>query len=60
MIGGSNKLVSAAEAAAYLDVDVKTLLRNRDKWELPSVAISNRIKFRVRDLDAFIQRSVQS
>lgn len=57
MTGGSNQLVSAAEAARYLDCSQITLLRNREEWGIPWVKVGNRVKFRVRDLDTFIKKS---
>lgn len=54
MIGGSNALMSAEECAHYLNVSVKTLLRNRDEWGLKSIKVGRSVKFRVRDVDSWI------
>lgn len=57
MIGGSNKLLSPAETARYLGISVRTLRRRRAEWGLPVHRVGNEIKFRVRDIEKFIEGS---
>jgi excisionase family DNA binding protein len=55
-LGGSNRLLDMHEAAAYLAVPYSSLRRYRSRWGLRSVHVGRSVKFRLRDLDAFIER----
>ena len=55
-IGGSNKLVSMHEAADYLSVSYKNFAANYKGWHIPFHRVGNRVKFRERDLETFLDR----
>jgi excisionase family DNA binding protein len=58
-LGGSNRLLSLEEAAAYLgDIKPRTLRAERQAWGIPSVPVGRQLKFRQRDLDAWIAKRV--
>lgn len=56
-IGGSNKLFSVEETAKYLGVHPDTLYRNWRKWNLTAIQVGRQIKFRGRDVEAWLERS---
>jgi excisionase family DNA binding protein len=56
MLGGSNKLISAAEAAERLNVHRETLYRERENWGLKSVRVGRNIKFRERDIEDWLHK----
>jgi excisionase family DNA binding protein len=58
--GGSNVVLSAAEAADYLDCSVDTLYRNWRAWELPGFYVGRQLKFLARGLDNWIERKVNA
>jgi excisionase family DNA binding protein len=56
-LGGSNKLLNLAEAAAYLGLEDPLKLRRwRHQWGIPATKVGRAVKFRQRDLDAWISR----
>jgi excisionase family DNA binding protein len=55
MIGGSNKLVSTAELAAYLNVPLKTIQSNWKRWGLPGFRVGKHVRFRERDVHAWLE-----
>jgi len=57
-LGGSNKLISLAEAARRIDVEPHALRRHRGKWGIPWLKVGQEIKFRERDIDAWIAQRV--
>lgn len=56
MRGGSNQLISAEATAELLDVSVDTIYRRWKSWGLKGYRIGRQLKFRVRDIEAFIER----
>ena len=54
--GGSNRMLSVTETAERLDVPVPTLYDRWRKWELPGYKIGKALKFRERDIEAWIER----
>ena len=58
----ASPLLSLPEAAAYLHVAEQTMYtwRSRRRGEgPPAVKIGNRVKYRLTDLDAFIEQAAQ-
>ena len=55
-LGGSNKYIGAAEAAEFLDVHKDTFYRNWEAWGIKGVRVGARLKFRIRDLEAWLER----
>ena len=56
MKGGSNQLLSAAATASQLDISVDTLYRQWEEWGMVGYRIGRALKFRERDIEAFIER----
>jgi excisionase family DNA binding protein len=56
VIGGSNKLLSAAETAELLGVHRETLYREWEKWGLRGIRVGRSIKFRERDIESWLAR----
>ena len=54
-IGGSNQLMTAHEAAAYLHVSYERFIEHYDDWGLTPVRLDSRVRFRQRDIDALIE-----
>ena len=52
--GGSNKLLNLANAAAYLDMPERRLRDNYRQWGIPAYKVGREHRFRVRDLDAYV------
>jgi excisionase family DNA binding protein len=60
-LGGSNRMLTTDEAAAYLALpDGRALRDNWVRWQIPAHKYGRTLKFRVRDLDAFIDRRAVS
>ena len=55
-LGGSNKLLTLAEAAEYIRARPDTLRKYRGQWGIPSTRMGKYLVFRERDLKAFIER----
>ena len=58
-IGGSNQLISAREAAAYLDVSYARFIEHYAEWGLVPARLDSRVRFRIRDLDNLIESRMQ-
>jgi excisionase family DNA binding protein len=54
-LGGSNRLLSMAEAAAYLSTTPDSLKVNYRRWEIPVVRIGRSVRFRERSLNVWIK-----
>lgn len=54
MRGGSNQLISAAELARRLDMNVDTIYRNWQKWDLKGIYIGKALRFRERDVETWL------
>lgn len=55
-LGGSNKLIDLAAAAAILGVKPRALRDYRKKWGIPALRVGRELRFRERDIDAWIRR----
>lgn len=58
--GGSNRMIPAAEVAELLDIHLETLYRRWKAWGLRAHRIGREIKFRERDLEAWIDSQALS
>lgn len=56
----TNQLITRKEAAAYLGTKENTLSvwACNKRYDLPLVKVGRLVKYRISDLDAFIERSV--
>jgi excisionase family DNA binding protein len=54
--GGSNILLSATETADMLDIHVETLYRQWRSWGLTGVRVGRNLKFRLRDVENWIEK----
>lgn len=54
--GGSNRLMTADEVAAYIGVSVDTIYRRWDEWGMNGYRIGRALRFRERDVEGFIER----
>lgn len=57
MIGGSNAMWSAQETADYLGINYKTLLRQWRTWGMTGYQVGQQIKFRGRDVEAWLEKN---
>jgi excisionase family DNA binding protein len=57
-IGGSNKLISLSDTAERLDVPTSTLYKNWRAWGLNAYRIGRALKFRERDIEAWLDRQL--
>jgi excisionase family DNA binding protein len=57
-IGGSNKLISLKDTAAMLDVPTSTLYKQWQNWGLKAYRVGRALKFRERDIDAWLDRQL--
>ena len=57
-LGGSNRLMPLADAAAYLAVRPEQLRKNHRGWDIPCLKVGRELRFRQRDLNAWIERRV--
>jgi excisionase family DNA binding protein len=55
-IGGSNKLISAKEVAVLLGFHEDTVYRDWRKWGLNGFHVGRQLRFRQRDIDAWIEQ----
>ena len=53
-LGGSGRWLDLEKAAAHLDVEARTLQRHRVKWGIPAYMIGRELRFRERDLNAWL------
>lgn len=55
-LGGSNRMLSAGKVAEILggDISAKTVLACRHAWGLKSVRVGKHVRFRERDLCAWL------
>ncbi|MEU4224720.1 helix-turn-helix domain-containing protein [Nonomuraea sp. NPDC026600] len=56
--GGSNHLMSVKDVAAYMDVPESTVYACWKKWELPGYRIGKHLRFRVRNVETWIDSQV--
>jgi excisionase family DNA binding protein len=57
-LGGSNKLLTLAEAAAILNVPPTRLRDHWKRWGIPALRIGRELRFRERDLDNWISKRI--
>jgi excisionase family DNA binding protein len=57
-LGGSNKMISLRETAGRLDVPVSTLYKRWQEWGLRAYRIGRALKFRERDIEAWLDRQL--
>jgi excisionase family DNA binding protein len=55
-IGGSNRLLTAAEVADYLGVPVKTIYARRQDWGLTACRVGRHLRFRQRQVEDWLTR----
>jgi excisionase family DNA binding protein len=55
-IGGSNRLISLKDAAEFLDVPVSSMYKNWKRWGLTAYQVGRSLKFRERDVEAWLDR----
>ncbi len=55
VMNSGNQLMNIDQAAAYLGETPLRLRTNWKRWELPGVKVGRSVKFRVRDLDSYVE-----
>lgn len=55
-LGGSNRLLSSREVAALLGVSERTVRDMWREWGLPAKRIGKQLRWRERDVHAWIER----
>jgi excisionase family DNA binding protein len=55
-LGGSNRMLSARDVAAILAVPERTVRDKWREWQLPAYRIGKHLRWRERDLYAWIDR----
>jgi excisionase family DNA binding protein len=55
-LGGSNRLLSAREVAAILSVPERTIREKWRDWELPAYRIGKHLRWKEREVYAWIDR----
>jgi excisionase family DNA binding protein len=55
-IGGSNRLLTAAEVADYLGVPVKTIYARWRDWGLTVCRVGRHLRFRQRQVEDWLER----
>jgi excisionase family DNA binding protein len=53
-LGGSNKMIGLEELAKELDIPLTTVRKRWRAWKLPGVRIGKYIRFRERDVTAWL------
>jgi len=56
-IGGSNRLIGCREVADFLSVPERTVRENWRRWGLKGHKVGRAIRFRERDIEAWLQRN---
>ena len=56
-IGGSNRLIGCKEAAEFLSIPERTLRENWRRWGLTAHKVGRAIRFRERDIEAWLQKN---
>lgn len=56
--GGSNRLMSVEEVAAYLGVPKSTVYDRWERWGLTGIRVGRALRFRQRDVETWIDRQV--
>jgi excisionase family DNA binding protein len=57
-LGGSNRLLNVTEAAAILGVRVRSLRDYHRKWGIPAGRVGRELRFRERDIHAWIAKRI--
>jgi excisionase family DNA binding protein len=58
-LGGSNRLLSASEVAAILGIPERTIREKRREWNLPAYRIGKHLRWREREVYAWIDRNAE-
>jgi excisionase family DNA binding protein len=58
-LGGSNRLLSAREVAVILGIPERTIREKRREWNLPAYRIGKHLRWRERDVYAWIDRNAE-
>jgi excisionase family DNA binding protein len=56
-VGGSNRLLGCREVAEFLSVPERTVRENWKRWGLTAHKVGRAIRFRERDIEAWLQRN---
>lgn len=59
-LGGSNRILSLASAAALLDMPPRRLRDNWRKWEIPAYQIGRELRFIERDIRTWLKKQAVS
>lgn len=54
-VGGSNRLVGCREVAEFLSVPERTVRENWRRWGLKAHKVGRAIRFRERDVEAYLE-----
>jgi excisionase family DNA binding protein len=57
-LGGSNRMLSSRDVAAILSIPERTVRDKWREWELPAYRIGKHLRWRERDVYAWIERQV--
>lgn len=56
-LGGSNRLLPLAEAADFLGIDnPRSLQEHWRRWGIPAYKVGRELRFRERDLNAWVEK----
>ncbi len=55
-LGGSNRMLSAREVAAILGIPERTIREKWREWQLPAYRIGKHLRWKERDVYAWIDR----
>lgn len=58
-LGGSNRLLTLPEAAAFLGTTYGSLRNHYAEWDIPTVKVGRNVRVRERDLNAWIEHRVR-
>ncbi|MET8680918.1 helix-turn-helix domain-containing protein [Streptomyces sp. NPDC004647] len=58
MRGGSNRLLTPPQTAEFLAVPLSTLYSQWRRWGLPAYRVGRHLRFRERDLEAWLNRHI--
>jgi excisionase family DNA binding protein len=56
ILGGSNRMLSARDVAAILGIPERTVRDKWREWGLPAYRIGRHLRWKERDLNAWIER----
>jgi predicted site-specific integrase-resolvase len=57
-LGGSNKMLTMAEAATFVGISYSRFARHYKRdWAIPCYRVGGRVNFRERDLEGYLERN---